>query len=114
VGWERRGGNLYYYQSEREGGRVKKCYIGSGEIAETIAHADETIRRARAAKDKRDQEEVERFGGLAEPVLGLLELAESLARADDGSGRIPSAQRTMEVETWVRQSLRLSRPVSSA
>ena len=41
MAWERRGGNLYYYQAEREDGRVRKRYIGAGEVAEMIAHADE-------------------------------------------------------------------------
>jgi len=48
MAWETRGSSRYYYQSERdEDGRVKKRYIGTGEIAELVAHADETRRRAR-------------------------------------------------------------------
>jgi hypothetical protein len=42
VAWERRGSNLYYYQSERVDGRVRKKYVGTGEVAQAIAHADET------------------------------------------------------------------------
>ena len=47
MAWERCRDNLYYYQAEREGGRVRKRYVGTGEEAELIAHADATIRRTK-------------------------------------------------------------------
>jgi hypothetical protein len=50
VAWERRGGNLYYYQAEREDGRVRKRYIGAGEAAELVAHTDATIRKTRTER----------------------------------------------------------------
>jgi hypothetical protein len=53
VAWERRGGNLYYYRCEREGGRVRKRYIGAGEVAELVAHADATLRLAREQRAAR-------------------------------------------------------------
>jgi hypothetical protein len=82
VAWEERRGNRYYYQSERdEGGRVVKRYVGTGEIAELIAHADETRRRAREAERARGREELERLEVLAAPVLELHEAAEVLGRA---------------------------------
>ncbi len=83
VAWEkRRRGGPYYYQSERgEHGRVVKKYIGAGEIAELIAHADETRRRAREARRAREREELERAEALAAPVLEVDEAAEVLARA---------------------------------
>jgi hypothetical protein len=82
VAWEERGGRRYYYQSERgEDGRVVKKYIGAGPIAETIAHADETIQRARRERRERELEELERVQALAAPVLEIDEAAGILARA---------------------------------
>ncbi len=82
MAWEERKGNHYYYQSERsEDGRVVKKYIGSGEIAETIAHADETRRRAREARRAQEREELERLEALAAPILEIDQAADILARA---------------------------------
>jgi hypothetical protein len=83
MAWEQRErGGRYYYQSERdEDGKVRKRYIGSGELAELIAHAEETRRRAREAKRDREREELERAEALAAPVLEVDEAAEVLARA---------------------------------
>ena len=62
MAWEQRGGRHYYYQSERdEEGRVKKRYIGAGEVAELIAHADETRRQSQEARRAREREELERL-----------------------------------------------------
>jgi hypothetical protein len=81
MAWERRGGNLYYYQVEREDGRVRKRYIGAGEVAETIAHADETIRRTRAERRERARTELEEARCLALAGAELHQAAEILARA---------------------------------
>lgn len=84
VAWERRerGTGPYYYQSERgEAGRVRKRYVGAGDIAEVIAHNDETRRRAREAGRKQGRKELERMGALATPVLELDEAAAVLVRA---------------------------------
>src|SRR3712207_5791642 len=62
MAWEQRNGNRYYYQSERdEDGKVRKRYIGAGEIAELVAHADETRRRARQERRQRERAELERL-----------------------------------------------------
>ena len=82
MAWERRGGNLYYYQSERVDGRVRKKYVGTGEIAELVAHADETIRRTRAERRERVRAELEEARGLASAADELNEAAEILARAE--------------------------------
>jgi hypothetical protein len=87
VAWEQRGGNLYYYQGEREDGRVRKKYIGpsGAEIAELIAHADETMQRSRAERRRRARAEVEEAEGLAtmaeeaEVATEVLALSEMLA-----------------------------------
>jgi hypothetical protein len=83
VAWERRGSDLYYYQGEREDGRVRKKYIGprGAEIAELIAHADETIRRSRAERRERMRAEVEEAEGLATMAAEAESAAEVLARS---------------------------------
>ena len=82
MAWERRGGNLYYYQSEREGGRVRKRYVGTGEIAERIAQADATIRRTRTERRERARAEIEEAEGLASMADELDDAAEVLVRAE--------------------------------
>ena len=82
VAWERRGDNLYYYRSVREGEKVRKEYVGRGEIAEALAHADETIRRSRAERLRRDAAELERVRALVSCADELHETAEVLARAE--------------------------------
>jgi hypothetical protein len=82
VAWERRGANLYYYQSEREDGRVRKKYIGTGEIAELVAYADETIRRTRAERRERERTELEEAEDLASAANEVHGAAEVLARAE--------------------------------
>jgi hypothetical protein len=81
VAWERRGGNLYYYRCEREGGRVRKRYIGAGEEAELIAHADAALRLAREQRQAREGAELERLQALCAPLEELSEAAGILARA---------------------------------
>jgi hypothetical protein len=83
MAWEERErGGRYYYQSERdEDGKVKKRYVGSGEVAELIAHADETRRRAREARRNRQREELARAEALAAPVLELSDISDVLVRA---------------------------------
>jgi hypothetical protein len=81
VGWEERGGKLYYYRSVRDGKRVNKEYVGRGELAEAFAHADEAIRRAHELGRVREREERERLEDLAAPALEVGEAATVLARA---------------------------------
>jgi hypothetical protein len=82
MAWERRGESLYYYRSVREGEKVRKEYVGRGEIAEALAHADETIRRSRAERIRREDEELERVRLLVSCADELHETAEALARAE--------------------------------
>ena len=84
MAWEQRGSGLYYYQGEREDGRVRKKYIGprGAEIAELIAHADETIRRSRAERRERMRAEVEEAEGLATMAAEAEGAAEVLARSE--------------------------------
>jgi len=84
VGWEKRerGAGPYYYQSERdEAGRVRKRYIGTGDVAETIARNDEARRRVREARREQGREELERMESLVAPLTELDEAAAVLVRA---------------------------------
>ncbi len=82
MGWEKRErGTRVYTRSRREGGRVVREYVGSGEIAELLAHADETRRRVRDLERTRGRAEVERLEALAAPARELDEAAEVLVRA---------------------------------
>ena len=82
MAWERRErGGHYYYRTVRDGERVQKEYIGTGEFAEALAHSDETIRRVRKLERNKGREEVERLENLTAPVLEIDEAAEVLACA---------------------------------
>ena len=84
MGWEQRGrgSGPYYYRSVRDGGRVKKEYLGSGEFAEALARSDEAIRQARQLERERALAEAGRLRELAAPVLRLDEAADELLRAE--------------------------------
>jgi hypothetical protein len=81
LAWERRGSNLYYYQSKRIDGRVRKKYVGTGHVAQALAHADETIRKSRAAHSTRTRVELEEARTLASAGEELCEAADILAVA---------------------------------
>jgi hypothetical protein len=88
MAWEERGGRRYYYQSERdEDGKVRKRYIGAGELGEIIAHADETRWRAREAKRAQERAELERMEALAAAASSISEAAAVLVRAHLIAGR---------------------------
>jgi hypothetical protein len=81
MAWERRGSNLYYYQSKRVDGRVRKKYVGTGEVAQAVAYADEAIRRSRVVQSERARVELEEARTLASAGEELWEAAEILAVA---------------------------------
>jgi hypothetical protein len=81
MAWERRGSNRYYYQCERIDGRVRKKYVGAGEVAQAIAYADETIRRSRVVQSERARVELEEAKSLASAGEELWEAADILAAA---------------------------------
>jgi hypothetical protein len=82
LAWERRGSNLYYYQSERIDGRVRKKYVGTGHVAQALAQADEKIRKSRVAHSKRTRVELEEARTLASAGEELCEAADILAVAE--------------------------------
>jgi hypothetical protein len=78
---ERRDRRLYYYRSVREGEKVRKVYVGAGEIAR-ISHEGDILRRTgREAQRERETEELGCLEALAAPVLELTEAAETLTHA---------------------------------
>jgi hypothetical protein len=81
VALERRGGNLYYYRSIRDGEKVRKRYVGAGELAR-ISHESDILRRAgQQAQEEREKATLEHLEGLRAPVEELSEAAEILAHA---------------------------------
>jgi hypothetical protein len=82
MAWERRGSNLYYYQSKRVDGRVRKKYVGTGEVAQAVAYADEAIRRSRVVQSERARVELEEARTLASAGEELWEAADILAVAE--------------------------------
>ena len=64
---------------------MKKGYLGAGGVAEALARADETVRRARELEREleraRWRAEAERLEDLAAPARELDDAAEVLARA---------------------------------
>ena len=81
MAWERRGDGVYYYKTERQGGRVRKRYIGNGELAHIIAHADETRRRVGAERKAKERAELDEARSLASAGGELYEAVEVLAVA---------------------------------
>jgi hypothetical protein len=81
VALERRNGNLYYYRSVRDGDKVRKVYLGSGELAR-IAHEREVMNRTARQHERRESaKELQRMEALAAPALELSEAAGILVRA---------------------------------
>jgi hypothetical protein len=78
---ERRDRRLYYYRSVRDGGNVRKVYVGTGEIARISHEADVLTRTGREADRRREKAELERLENLAAPVVELSEAAKILAHA---------------------------------
>jgi hypothetical protein len=83
MAWEERErGGRYYYQSERdEAGKVKKRYVGTGEVAELIAHADATRQRVREARRERGRQELEHVRNLVARALELDDAVDALVGA---------------------------------
>ena len=82
MAWEERNGNRYYYQAERdERGKVRKRYVGRGEVAQLIAHADATRQRVRQKRREKDREELEHMQRLIDASLELDEAVDALVKA---------------------------------
>jgi hypothetical protein len=78
---ERRNGRLYYYRHIRDGDRVRKVYLGSGELA-LIAHEHDLIKRAEQQHQRNEErEERKKLEALASSVEELSDMAEIITRA---------------------------------
>jgi hypothetical protein len=78
---EKRDGNLYYYRHVRDGDKVRKIYVGSGELA-LLAHEHDHIKRTiRKHRQQEEREEREKLEALVSSVEELSDLAEIITRA---------------------------------
>jgi hypothetical protein len=86
---ERRNGRLYYYRSVRDGERVRKVYVGAGEVARICSETDTLQRTSRRAQRERERAELERLEGLVAPLEEVSEAAKVLliAHLVDGGFR---------------------------
>ena len=86
---ERRDGRLYYYRSVRDGERVRKVYVGAGEVARICYETDILRRTGRRAQRERERAELERLERLVAPVEELSDAAKVLliAHLVDGGYR---------------------------
>jgi hypothetical protein len=78
---ERRNGQLYYYRSARDGEKVRKVYVGAGEVARICSETDILRRSSRRAQREQGRAELGRLEAIFAPVLELSEAAEVLAHA---------------------------------
>ncbi len=78
---EKRDGNLYYYRHVRDGDRVHKIYVGTGELALLSYEHDLIKRAAEEHKRKAEREEREKLEALASSVEELCDVTEILTRA---------------------------------
>ena len=83
MAWEKRArGGRYYTRTYRDkDGRVRREYIGAGELARIAAEADTIYRSAQEVERERQRAEVERLEVLAVPLVQIDEAAEVLAQA---------------------------------
>ena len=78
---EKRNGRLYYYRHVRDGDRVRKVYVGSGELARIAYEQDLVKRTIEKHRHQEEQEEWEELEGLTSSVEELCEVTEILTRA---------------------------------
>jgi hypothetical protein len=81
VALEHRDGCTYYYRTVRSGDKVRKIYLGAGELARIVHEREIMNRTLKAAKRDRDREELEHLEALAAPVMELCEISDVLTRA---------------------------------
>ena len=86
---ERRDGRLYYYRAFRDGEKVRKLYVGAGEVAR-ICYETEILRRtSRREQRERERAELEKLKDLVAPLEEISDAADVLvtARLVDGGYR---------------------------
>jgi hypothetical protein len=78
---ERRDGQLYYYRSIRDGEKVRKVYVGAGEVARMCSEIDLLRRSSRSAQRGREKAELERLKSLVAPLEEISDAAKVLVTA---------------------------------
>jgi hypothetical protein len=78
---ERRNGRLYYYRSVRDGEKVRKLYVGAGDLARICSEIDLLRRTSRRAQRERERAELERLEGLVAPLEEVSEATKVLITA---------------------------------
>ncbi len=78
---EYRGDQAYYYRYRKEGGRVRRLYVGSGEQAEQAAAEDAARRAERKARGEAWAAERNRLDTIDAPLKNLVDGTLALARA---------------------------------
>jgi hypothetical protein len=71
----------YYYRVYRDGARVRREYVGTGEAAEVAAQLDASHRADREAEKAARRAEKDELAALDGPLNELNETADLLARA---------------------------------
>jgi hypothetical protein len=78
---ERRNGRLYYYRSVRDGEKVRKVYVGAGDLARICSEIDLLRRTSQRAQRERERAELERLEGLVALVEEVSEATKVLITA---------------------------------
>jgi hypothetical protein len=78
---ERRNGRLYYYRSIRDGEKVRKVYVGVGELARICSETDILRRASRRSQRELERAELERLKGLGAPLEEFSDAADVLVIA---------------------------------
>jgi hypothetical protein len=78
---ERRDGRLYYYRSVRDGEKVRKVYVGAGDLARICSEIDLLRRTSQRAQRERERAELETLKGLVAPVEEVSDAAKVLVIA---------------------------------
>jgi hypothetical protein len=81
MSWESREGREYYTRSRRVGGRIRRQYVGRGELAELAAAADACRRAQRQIQAQEQRAEKARWQAAAQLLLELDAGVDLLAQA---------------------------------
>ena len=73
MGWEERGGRLYYYRKRREDQTVISEYVGSGHLAELAAQLDELRREEQEEARQHERKKREEAEQQAQRVRAVMD-----------------------------------------
>lgn len=80
MGLEWRGNNLYYYEKERSGGRVRSVYSGKGELAYLLLQSNLWRKRDEAEEKQRKNNEKEQMMQKEEAIDAEIETVSEIAK----------------------------------